>query len=312
MTEEKGERIAKRLARAGLCSRRDAERWIAAGRVVVNGSKLDSPACVVTASDMVVVDGQPLGEPERTRLWRYHKPSGLVTTHRDPEGRPTVFDKLPEGMSRVVSVGRLDLNSEGLLLLTNDGELARKLELPSNNWVRRYRVRVHGEVKPDALARLEHGLTVEGVAYGAITASLDRQQGANAWLTVSLREGKNREIRRVMEFLGWPVTRLIRIAYGPFQLGTLDEGAVEEVPGKVMREQMGEGKPVLHAKPEAKPGGEREKDQRVAARARKHKLADDKRTAEARKQAKPYYAADGTKTEATPRAKPHATRRRTP
>ncbi|MDO8607795.1 MAG: pseudouridine synthase [Phaeospirillum sp.] len=317
MTEEKGERIAKRLARAGLCSRRDAERWIAAGRVVVNGSKLDSPACVVTARDIVVVDGQPLGEPERTRLWRYHKPSGLVTTHRDPEGRPTVFDKLPEGMSRVVSVGRLDLNSEGLLLLTNDGELARKLELPSNNWVRRYRVRVHGEVQVEVLARLEQGITIDGAAYGSIKAILDRQQGANAWLTVSLREGKNREIRRVMDFLGWPVTRLIRIAYGPFQLGTLDEGAVEEVPGKVLREQMGEGKAVLHAKAEEKPAGEREKDQRVAAKARKQKLADDKYAAEAKKQVKPYYAADGTRTEApgratTDRAKPHAPRRRTP
>ena len=320
MTEEKGERIAKRLARAGLCSRRDAERWIEAGRVVVNGSKLDSPACVVKPSDIIVVDGQPLGEPERTRLWRYHKPSGLVTTHRDPEGRTTVFEKLPEGMARVVSVGRLDLNSEGLLLLTNDGELARKLELPSNNWLRRYRVRVHGEVRPDALAKLAHGVTVEGVAYGAIEATLDRQQGANAWLTVSLREGKNREIRRVMEFLGWPVTRLIRVSYGPFQLGALEEGAVEEVPGKVLREQMGEGKAVLHAKPENKSAGEREKDQRVAAKARKHKLAEDKRVAETKKSAKPYYAPDGTRTEApakgksatTDRAKPHAPRRRTP
>jgi 23S rRNA pseudouridine2605 synthase len=326
MTEEKGERIAKRLARAGLCSRREAERWIEQGRVVVNGSRLDSPACVVGPDDMVVVDGQPLGEPERTRLWRYHKPAGLVTTHKDPEGRPTVFDTLPDGMPRVVSVGRLDLNSEGLLLLTNDGELARRLELPSNAWVRRYRVRVHGEVRDEALARLDKGVTVDGITYGSIKATLDRQQGANAWLTVSLHEGKNREIRKVMDFLGWPVTRLIRIAYGPFQLGTLAEGAAEEVPGKVLREQMGEGKAVLHARAEVKPAGEREKEQRVAARARKQKLAEDKRLAESKPKA--YYAADGTRTEmparpkgkttaqpktrTTPRAKPNAPHRRTP
>jgi len=297
MTDEKGERIAKRLARAGLCSRREAERWIEAGRVVVNGHKLDSPACVVAPEDLILVDGKPLAEPERTRLWRYHKPAGLVTTHKDPEGRPTVFQHLPDSMPRVISVGRLDLNSEGLLLLTNDGELARRLELPSNAWVRRYRVRVHGEVSADALARLEKGVTVEGVAYGAIKATLDRQQGANAWLTVSLQEGKNREIRKVMEHLGWPVTRLIRVAYGPFQLGTLDEGGTEEVPGKVLREQLGEGKEVLHAKPEDKSAGEREKDQRVAAKARKHKLEDDKRAAAAKK---------------TTKAKANENRRRTP
>ncbi|CAA7615363.1 Pseudouridine synthase [Candidatus Terasakiella magnetica] len=296
MTEQKdmsdGERIAKRLARAGLCSRREAERWIEQGRVVVNGKKLDTPACVVGPGDVVVVDGAVVGEPERTRLWRYHKPSGLVTTHKDPEGRATVFEKLPADMPRVISVGRLDLNSEGLLLLTNDGELARKLELPSNSWVRRYRVRVHGAINEAALERLERGISIEGVDYGSITATLDRQQGANAWLTISLREGKNREIRRVMEHLGWPVTRLIRVAYGPFQLGTLAEGTAEEVPGKVLREQMGQGKQVLHAKPDTKPAGEREKDQRVAARARKQKLVADK-------------AAASTK-------KPHANRRRTP
>ncbi|MBI3445314.1 MAG: rRNA pseudouridine synthase [Magnetospirillum sp.] len=281
-----GERIAKRLARAGLCSRREAERWIEQRRVSVNGHMLDSPACVVGPGDIIVVDGKPLAEPERTRLWRHHKRSGLVTTHKDPEGRLTVFDVMPEGMPRVISVGRLDLNSEGLLLLTNDGELARKLELPSNAWVRRYRVRVHGEVSAEALAQLDKGITIDGIAYGSIKASLDRQQGANAWLTVSLREGKNREIRRVMDYLGWPVTRLIRTSYGPFQLGTLAEGAVEEVPGKVLREQMGEGKAVLHAKTESKSAGEREKDQRVAAKARKDKLAEDKRLAAAKK-AKP-------------------------
>jgi 23S rRNA pseudouridine2605 synthase len=285
-TKPEGERIAKRLARAGLCSRREAERWIETGRVSVNGKTLDSPACVVGPSDIIIVDGVPVAEPEKTRLWRYHKPAGLVTTHRDPEGRPTVFEHLPEGMPRVISVGRLDLNSEGLLLLTNDGELARKLELPSNGWLRRYRVRVHGEVSEDALARLESGITIDGMAYGSISATLDRRQGANAWLSVSLREGKNREIRRVMEYLGWPVSRLIRVSYGPFQLGTLEEGAADEVAGKVLREQMGEGKAVLRPKAENKPAGEREKEQRVAAKARKQKLAEDKRAASAKK-AKP-------------------------
>jgi 23S rRNA pseudouridine2605 synthase len=262
-----GERIAKRLARAGLCSRREAERWIAEGRVSVNGTVLDTPARVVEAGDMILVDGKPVAEPERTRLWRYHKPAGLVTTHRDPEGRKTVFAALPADMPRVVSVGRLDLNSEGLLLLTNDGALARRLELPGNAWVRRYRVRVHGEVDPTALVRLEQGVTVEGVTYGPIKAILDRQQGANAWLTVSLQEGKNREVRKVMEHLGWPVTRLIRVAYGPFQLGTLAEGAAEEVPGKVLREQLGGAKPVLKPKADDRPAGEREKEERLGRRA---------------------------------------------
>ncbi|SEH44088.1 pseudouridine synthase [Magnetospirillum fulvum] len=268
-----GERIAKRLARAGLCSRRDAERWIADRRVAVNGVVLDSPACVVTANDLILVDGQPVSEPERTRLWRYHKPAGLVTTHRDPEGRKTVFETLPADLPRVVSVGRLDLNSEGLLLLTNDGALARKMELPSNGWVRRYRVRVHGEVDPVALQRLDRGVTVEGQAYGSIKATLDRQQGANAWLTVALHEGKNREIRRVMDYLGWPVTRLIRVAYGPFQLGTLEERAVDEVPGKVLREQTGGAKPVLRPKVDSRPAGEREKDERLKEQDQRKKAA---------------------------------------
>jgi len=236
---EKGERIAKRLARAGLCSRRDAERWIEDGRVSVDGKRLTSPACLVTEDSRILVDGKPLPESERTRLWRYHKDSGLVTSHKDELGRPTVFDKMPEGMPRVISVGRLDLNSEGLLLLTNDGELARRLELPSTGWVRRYRVRVHGTPKPEQLAELEKGITVDGVAYGPIKALLDRQQGSNAWLTVSLKEGKNREIRRVMEYLGWTVSRLIRIAYGPFQLGLLEPGEAEEVPARVLKEQLG-------------------------------------------------------------------------
>ncbi|PKU26050.1 pseudouridine synthase [Telmatospirillum siberiense] len=256
----KGERIAKRLARAGLCSRRDAERWIADGRVSVDGQKLTSPAVTVTESSIIIVDGKPLPEAERTRLWRYHKPTGLVTSHKDPQGRPTVFDRLPEGIPRVISVGRLDLNSEGLLLLTNDGELARRLELPTTGWVRRYRVRVHGTPDLKQLAELERGVTVEGVAYGPIKALLDRQQGSNAWLTVSLKEGKNREIRKVMEHLGWTVSRLIRIAYGPFQLGLLEPGMADEVPSRVLKEQLGDrgstkaGAPGEEPAPSPKPG----------------------------------------------------------
>lgn len=245
---EKGERIAKRLARAGVCSRRDAEKLIADGRVSVNRKKLTTPAVLVVEGDVVTVDGQTIGEPERARLWRYHKPAGLVTTHKDPQGRPTVFERLPDDMPRVVSIGRLDLNSEGLLLLTNDGSLARTLELPATGWVRRYRVRVFGEVSPEILAGLENGITVEGVRYGPIKAVLDRQQRSNAWLTISLQEGKNREIRRVMEHLGWRVTRLIRLAYGPFQLGHLEPGEIDEVPGKVFREQLGLGKPPSEGK----------------------------------------------------------------
>ncbi len=235
----KGERIAKRLARAGLCSRRDAERWIAEGRVAVDGKVLTSPALAVTEASDIRVDGKPIPAAEPARLWRYHKPAGLVTTHRDEQGRATVFDRLPPELPRVVSVGRLDLTSEGLLLLTNDGELSRALELPARGWLRRYRVRVHGSVDPARLAALETGVTLDGMAYGPIRAVLDREQGSNAWLTVSLHEGKNREIRRVMEHLGLGVSRLIRIAYGPFQLGDLPRGALEEVPRKVLREQLG-------------------------------------------------------------------------
>ncbi|WP_448188675.1 pseudouridine synthase [Azospirillum sp. sgz301742] len=233
-----GERIAKRLARAGLCSRRDAERWIAEGRVAVNGKLLDSPAFVVKPGDDVVVDGKPVPEPEPTRLWRYHKPAGLVTTARDEKGRATVFDRLPADLPRVVSVGRLDLTTEGLLLLTNDGELARFLELPATGWTRRYRVRVHGTVDEARLAGLMKGATIDGVQYGPIEAILDRVQGSNAWLTVAIKEGKNREIRKVMESLELSVNRLIRTAYGPFQLGKLPEGEVEEVPKRVVRDQI--------------------------------------------------------------------------
>lgn len=236
---KRGERIAKWLARAGVASRREVEKMIAEGRVKLGGKVVETPATFITPGDHLTVDGKPVAAPERTRLFRYNKPDGLVTTHRDPEGRPTVFERLPPGLPRLVSVGRLDLTSEGLLLLTNDGELARKLELPSNGWSRRYRVRVHGRVDEQALAALARGITIEGVAYGPIEAGLDSLQGTNAWLTVSIKEGKNREVRRVMAHLGLEVTRLIRTAYGPFQLGALPRGAVEEVNAKVLRDQLG-------------------------------------------------------------------------
>jgi 23S rRNA pseudouridine2605 synthase len=239
VSEERPERIAKVLARAGVCSRREAERWIAEGRVAVDGQVLTTPAVTVTAESDVRVNGEPLPAPERPRLWRYHKPAGLVTTHRDEKGRPTVFDALPKELPRLISIGRLDLNSEGLLLLTNDGALARRLELPSTGWIRRYKVRVHGEVDTERLAALARGITIEGTAYGPIRASLERRQGSNAWVTMALREGKNREVRRVLEHLGLQVTRLIRLSYGPFQLGNLARGAVDEVPKKVLAEQLG-------------------------------------------------------------------------
>jgi 23S rRNA pseudouridine2605 synthase len=229
------ERIAKFLSRAGVASRREAERLIEAGRVAVNGKALTTPATLVGAGDRVTVDGKPVAEPQRTRLFRYHKPAGLVVTHRDPQGRPTVFEKLPPGMPRVVSVGRLDLNSEGLLLLTNDGGLARQLELPATGWLRRYRVRVYGMVDEARLARLADGIAIDGVRYGPIEAGLDSRRGDNAWLTVSLREGKNREVRRVLEHLGLRVNRLIRVAYGPFQLGQLSRGSIEEVKAAQLR-----------------------------------------------------------------------------
>lgn len=235
----KGDRIAKVLARAGLASRREAERMIEAGRVTVNGRKIDSPALNVTPADKITVDGAPLADPEPPRLWLYHKPAGLVTTGRDEKGRETVFDALPDGMPRVMSVGRLDLNSEGLLLLTNDGEIKRRLELPSTGWLRRYRVRVKGAPEDKMLEPLRKGLTVDGEAFQPMEVTLDRQQGANAWLTVALREGKNREIRRGMEAVGLTVNRLIRVSYGPFQLGALKPGEVEELRARVVRDQLG-------------------------------------------------------------------------
>ena len=241
MSEEKhkGERIAKRIARAGLCSRRDAERWIGEGRVAVNGKTLDTPAFLVNERDKIVVDGKVLEGASDTRLWLYHKPAGLVTTHKDERGRETVFDALPENLPRVVSVGRLDLNTEGLLLLTNDGALSRFLELPSTGWTRKYRVRVIGRVNPKRLEALEKGITVDGVKYGSIKAQLDQQtEGANSWLTLSLKEGKNREIRRVMEALNLKVNRLIRLSYGPFDLGKIERGGVVEVKRSVLEAQV--------------------------------------------------------------------------
>ncbi|SJM35301.1 pseudouridine synthase [Mesorhizobium delmotii] len=239
-TEEPGERIAKRLARAGLASRRDAEELIAAGRVKVNGRVLSSPAFNVMPGDIIHLDGMEIPPIERTRLFLFHKPAGVVTTNRDPEGRKTVFDVLPADLPRLMTIGRLDINTEGLLLLTNDGGLARVLELPATGWLRRYRVRVHGKVEESALAGLREGIAVDGVFYGAIEATLDREQGTNAWLTLGLREGKNREVRNILGSLGLDVTRLIRISYGPFQLDDLPEGHVLEIKGRVLRDQLGE------------------------------------------------------------------------
>ena len=238
-TPPPGDRIAKVLARAGIASRREAERMIEAGRVTVNGKTIDSPALNVTPSDKITVDGKPVAEPEPARLWLYHKPTGLVTTNRDEKGRPTIFDNLPEGMPRVMSVGRLDLNSEGLLLLTNDGAIKRKLELPSTGWLRKYRVRINGRPKDEDFAPLRQGLVIEGEKFQPMTVTLDRQQGANAWLTIGLREGKNREIRRAIEDIGFTVNRLLRVSYGPFQLGNLKPGEVEEIRRRVLRDQLG-------------------------------------------------------------------------
>lgn len=232
-------RIARAMARAGLCSRREAERWIADGRVVVNGKRLATPACEVGPGDKVLVDGKPLPAAEPPRLWRYHKPRGLVTTHSDPEGRPTVFDHLPDGLPRVISVGRLDFNTEGLLLLTNDGALARHLELPSTGWLRRYRVRAHGRVTQADLDKLKNGIEIDGVRYGPVEASLDSLQGGNIWITIALREGKNREVRRILEHLGLQVNRLIRISYGPFQLLDLKPRDVDAVKRRVLADQLG-------------------------------------------------------------------------
>ena len=251
-----GERIAKRLARAGLCSRRDAERWIADGRVTVDGEVLQSPAFNVTDASRIEVDGKLLPVAERARLWRYHKPPGEIVTARDPQGRKTIFDSLPKGLPRTIAIGRLDFNSEGLLLLTNDGGLARRLELPANGWTRKYRARVHGVVDERRLVGLKDGITIEGVRYGPIEAAVDGQQRSNAWLTLSLTEGKNREVRRVLAHLDLPVMRLIRVAFGPFSLGELPSGEVEEVNPKILGERLGDGPPKRKAgwaKPKPRP-----------------------------------------------------------
>jgi 23S rRNA pseudouridine2605 synthase len=238
--EESGERIAKVIARAGLASRREAEAFITAGRVTVNGAVISSPALNVTSEDSITVDGEPLPQRERTRLFLYHKPRGLVTTRSDPQGRPTIFAGLPKNLPRLISVGRLDMNTEGLLLLTNDGGLARVLELPATGWLRRYRVRAHGRIQQARLDELRRGITIDGIRYGPIEAELEREQGANLWIVFAMREGKNREVKNVLGHLGLAVNRLIRVSFGPFQLGDLPEGGITELRTRHLREQLGE------------------------------------------------------------------------
>ena len=236
-----GERIAKWLARSGVASRREAERIIEEGRITVNGHKISSPALNVTPSDKILLDGKPVAQPEETRVWRYHKKAGLLTTNKDPMGRETIFEKLPLELPRVVTVGRLDYNTEGLLLLTNDGELARHLELPANAWLRHYRVRVHGHIDPKKLKELEKGVTIEGTRYEpmSIAVETEKSEGANKWLSITIREGKNRDVRKTMEYAGLQVTRLIRVSFGPFQLGKLARGGIEEVPRRILRDSLG-------------------------------------------------------------------------
>ncbi|TXN67947.1 rRNA pseudouridine synthase, partial [Methylobacterium sp. WL30] len=236
-----GERIAKAIARAGIASRRDVEAMIAEGRITLNGRVLDTPAINVTDSDAITVDGEPLPTRERTRLWIFHKPRGLVTTARDPEGRQTVFEVMPEEMPRVVAIGRLDINTEGLLLLTNDGGLAKVIAHPDTGWLRRYRVRAFGDITQMELDQLRKGVTIDGMEYGPVEATLDRASGDNVWLTLGLREGKNREVKRILEHLGLSVNRLIRLSFGPFQLGDLEVGLTEEIKTKVLKEQLGKG-----------------------------------------------------------------------
>lgn len=236
---ENGERIAKYLARAGVASRREIERMIEGGRVKVDGKTLDTPAFKVTGSETIIVDGVTVERPEATRLWLYHKPAGLVTTHSDPEGRETVFDKIPKEIGRVISIGRLDLTSEGLLLLTNDGALARALELPSTGWTRRYRARAFGTIDNTAIAKLQAGITVDGLKYGPMEVDVERETGSNIWLTIGIKEGKNREVRRALDAVGLRVNRLIRIAYGPFQLGTIERGEVKSIASRILKDQCG-------------------------------------------------------------------------
>ena len=265
----KGDRIAKVLARAGVASRREAERMIADGRVSVNGKTIDSPALNVGAQDRIAVDGTPVGAPEPPRLWLYHKTAGLVTTTRDEKGRATIFDKLPEDLPRVVSIGRLDLNSEGLLLLTNDGGIKRRLELPSTGWVRKYRVRVNGTPDEATFQPLRDGLTLDGERFQPMQVTLDRQQGANAWITVGLREGKNREIRRAMEAVGLKVNRLIRISYGPFRLGDLAAGQVSEVAPRVLADQLGLERPKPKSPARGKTGAKAPRKAKTSSRSKR-------------------------------------------
>ena len=269
--EAKGERIAKRLSRAGVCSRREAERMIADGRVSIGGQTIDTPATLVTDADIIAVDGKEIAAPERARLWRYHKAPGILCTNRDPQERPTLFEQLPKDLPRVMLVGRLDFNSEGLILLTNDGALARKLELPETGWVRRYRVRVYGAPEKKALAALADGVTVEGVRYGPIEAFLEQKQARNSWLSVTLREGKNREIRRVMEHIGLKVNRLIRVSYGPFHLGNLARGDLREVPAHVIADQTGAERAAhTRPKPRKRPAGRKKAGVRKHAHRRRN------------------------------------------
>ena len=249
-TKNKGDRIAKVLARAGVASRREVERMIGAGRITVDGNLLTTPAFLITGHEKITVDGKPIEEKQAPRLWRYHKPVGLLTTHNDPGGRPTVFEHLPSDLPRVISVGRLDMNSEGLLLLTNDGELARKLELPKTGFARKYKARAFGKPTQARLDKLKHGVLIDGIKTGPIEAVLDKQQGTNAWITITIREGKNREVRRALETIGLKVNRLIRLSYGPIQLGDLVRGKVEEIKPKVLRDQLGHLVDIPKARPE--------------------------------------------------------------
>ena len=290
------QRVAKLIARAGLCSRREAERWIEQGRVTLDGETMTSPAVAIDDPARLKVDGRALPAVEGTRLFRLHKPTGVLTAERDPEGRTTIYDVLPAGLPRLMPIGRLDLNSEGLLLLTNDGELKRRLELPATGWLRRYRVRVFGHPAPETLARLADGVTVDGVRYGAIEAQVDETTASNAWVTVALREGKNREVRRVMEHLGFRVSRLIRVAYGPFQLGAMKPGQVKEVTPKVLAEQLG-----IDQAPARKTGTAKRKPARAAQKPR---------AGAAKPQGSTGAGGAGPKDGGSQDRKPHAHRRR--
>ena len=301
------QRVAKLIARAGVCSRREAERLIEQRRVAVDDETLTTPGVTVDDPQRITIDGERLPQPEPTRIFRFHKPSGVVTTERDPEGRRTIYDVLPAGLPRLMPVGRLDLTSEGLLLLTNDGALKRKLELPDTGWIRRYRVRLFGEPDPDQLATLQQGITIDGVRYGAIDAQVDTKSGANTWVTVSLREGRNREVRRVMEHLGYRVNRLLRVAYGPFQLGSMPRGEIKEVPPKVLAEQLGLAQPARKVgTAKAKPAKNARKPDKPGKPAGKTETKPGTRQAAPGPQGK-----HGTAGKQNRQGKPHAHRRRT-